>query len=278
MRRILRRSRAAEEAILSRRPKWKDSVAERLRVGFGLSGGGIRSATFCLGVFQGLAKLGLLGEIDYTSSVSGGSYFGGFYGRLFTRPDVASAATGQTISPDIAKILAPEERERESFTEQQDPFRWKRGAFRWLRENGRYLSPRGGGDLLLAVAVFLRNWLTIQLIMWESALYSAVAHPGFDSHEARKLIAGAWRYLHFSSMSRSWRHRERQHLRHRPRVDPKASRRFPLTDPLLHKLLVVPVRTVPPASSLRPPLPRPGKWAIAAGFLLRCNRSIRLLQ
>jgi len=30
----------------------------------------------------------------------------------------------------------------------------------------------------------------------------------------------------------SWRHRERQHLRHRPRVDPKASRRFPLTDPL----------------------------------------------
>ena len=122
--------RAAEEAILSRRPKWKDSVAERLGVGFGLSGGGIRSATFCLGVFQGLAKLGLLGEIDYTSSVSGGSYFGGFYGRLFTRPDVASAATGQTISPDIAKILAPEERERESFTEQQDPFRWKRGRYK----------------------------------------------------------------------------------------------------------------------------------------------------
>ena len=30
----------------------------------------------------------------------------------------------------------------------------------------------------------------------------------------------------------SWRHRERQHLRHRPRVDPKASRRFPLTDSL----------------------------------------------
>ena len=30
----------------------------------------------------------------------------------------------------------------------------------------------------------------------------------------------------------SWRHRERQHLRHRPRVDPEASRRFPLTDPL----------------------------------------------
>jgi len=29
-----------------------------------------------------------------------------------------------------------------------------------------------------------------------------------------------------------WRHRERQHLRHRPRVDPKAPRRFPLAQPL----------------------------------------------
>ena len=26
------------------------------KIGFGLSGGGIRSATFCLGIFQGLAK------------------------------------------------------------------------------------------------------------------------------------------------------------------------------------------------------------------------------
>jgi hypothetical protein len=42
--------------------------------------------------------------------------------------------------------------------------------------------------------------------------------------------------------------------------------------------LVEPARIVPPASSLRPPLPLPGKWAIAAGFLLQCNRSIRLLR
>src|SRR5271170_1766704 len=42
--------------------------------------------------------------------------------------------------------------------------------------------------------------------------------------------------------------------------------------------LVEPARIVPPASSLRPPLPLTGKWAIAAGFLLRCNRSIRLIR
>src|SRR5580658_9826973 len=37
-----------------------------------LSGGGIRSATFNLGLIQGLAKIGLLGKFDYLSSVSGG--------------------------------------------------------------------------------------------------------------------------------------------------------------------------------------------------------------
>src|SRR5918912_547241 len=41
-----------------------------------LSGGGIRSATFCLGVLQGLARLNLLDKFDYLSTVSGGGYIG----------------------------------------------------------------------------------------------------------------------------------------------------------------------------------------------------------
>src|SRR5262245_35230336 len=50
-----------------------------------LSGGGIRSATLSLGVFQALARAGLLGRIGYLSTVSGGGYFGGFFGMLFCR-------------------------------------------------------------------------------------------------------------------------------------------------------------------------------------------------
>ena len=70
------------------------------QVGFALSGGGIRSATFCLGIFQALAKQKLLSKIDYLSTVSGGGYFGSFYGRLFTRaPQVTSVA-------DVEKVLA----------------------------------------------------------------------------------------------------------------------------------------------------------------------------
>ena len=41
-----------------------------------LSGGGIRSATFGLGVIEGLAELGLLARFHYLSTVSGGGYVG----------------------------------------------------------------------------------------------------------------------------------------------------------------------------------------------------------
>src|SRR5689334_17613046 len=40
--------------------------------GLSLSGGGIRSATFNLGVLQTLARLKLLHRVDYLSTVSGG--------------------------------------------------------------------------------------------------------------------------------------------------------------------------------------------------------------
>src|SRR5437868_2014333 len=44
--------------------------------GLSISGGGIRSATFGLGVLQGLAAVGLLPRFDYLSTVSGGGYIG----------------------------------------------------------------------------------------------------------------------------------------------------------------------------------------------------------
>jgi hypothetical protein len=45
-------------------------------VGLALSGGGIRSAAFCLGAMQALDAHGLIEKIDYLSTVSGGGYIG----------------------------------------------------------------------------------------------------------------------------------------------------------------------------------------------------------
>jgi hypothetical protein len=44
--------------------------------GLALSGGGVRSATFCLGALQALDKAGILDRFDYQSSVSGGGFTG----------------------------------------------------------------------------------------------------------------------------------------------------------------------------------------------------------
>src|SRR5260370_13371347 len=43
-------------------------------IGLAFSGGGIRSATFNLGILQGLAQLGLLRKFDYLSMVPRGGY------------------------------------------------------------------------------------------------------------------------------------------------------------------------------------------------------------
>jgi hypothetical protein len=158
-------------------------------VGFALSGGGIRSATFCLGVFRALARLHLVGKIDVLSTVSGGGYFGAFLGALFTRRHDGKEASGAApaAEPDRRNVLrtcldalsgrsdaatatrAKQEGERlakptaayveETLLDLQSP------PVRWLRENGRYMSPNGSGDILLAGAVVLRNWVALLLVL-----------------------------------------------------------------------------------------------------------------
>lgn len=58
---------------------------ERDLVGLAFSGGGIRSATFALGLLQGLAKLDLLKHVDYLSTVSGGGYIGSWFAAWVKR-------------------------------------------------------------------------------------------------------------------------------------------------------------------------------------------------
>jgi hypothetical protein len=130
------------------------------RVGLALSGGGIRSATFNLGLLQALAGRGWLKEgeldvhgdkapdpptplqrIDYLSTVSGGGYIGGFLGQLYCRMETGVAGVIETLTATTSPPIA------------------------YLRENGRYLSPNGSGDLWVAVATMLRSWFALQGIL-----------------------------------------------------------------------------------------------------------------
>lgn len=130
-------------------------------VGVALSGGGIRSATFCLGVFQALARLGQLARIDYISTVSGGGYFGSFLGRLYQRREIENAE-------EVRRLLDPTAPSAERPALIPD-------VVAWLRENGRYLSPNGAGDLLIGAAIMLRNWVTIQVVLLSFALLALMS-------------------------------------------------------------------------------------------------------
>ena len=127
------------------------------RVGFALSGGGIRSATFSLGVFQALARYKLIRRIDYLSTVSGGGYFGAFLARLISRPQIGVLNAETLLHPKSRELprtgaLASEEGQRIKPVE-------------WLRNHGRYLAPNGGGDLANAAAMAIRNWLALHVVV-----------------------------------------------------------------------------------------------------------------
>ena len=85
-------SATEREAIRSRRQRYGlPEASDENLFGLALSGGGIRSATFALGVLQAMAGRDLLKHVDYLSTVSGGGYIGssllwwlsGLSGRTF---------------------------------------------------------------------------------------------------------------------------------------------------------------------------------------------------
>lgn len=120
-------------------------------VGVGVSGGGIRSATFALGFFQALARAKLVRHIDYLSTVSGGGYFGGFLGRLVARKGIANVADAEAVLTGTHPTVGNR-------------------VIGTLRENGRYLSPNGSGDVMTGGAVLLRNWVSLQFVLVTAAL------------------------------------------------------------------------------------------------------------
>lgn len=113
-----------------------------------LSGGGIRSAAFALGVVQGLAAKGVLRQFDYLSTVSGGGYTGGFLTAWVQR------AGYEAVEKEL-KTGAPEHPTQKS-------------PLRHLRAYSSYLTPRTGlltADTLTVVALYVRNLLLNWLII-----------------------------------------------------------------------------------------------------------------
>ncbi|HEX8391174.1 MAG TPA: hypothetical protein VF665_02360 [Longimicrobium sp.] len=91
-------------------------------IGLALSGGGIRSATFNLGLLQGLHEMRLLRSFDYLSTVSGGGYLGAWWTAWRSRGPRRGGDFPSHVPPGCAE---PEE-------------------VRHLREFSNFLTPRLG--------------------------------------------------------------------------------------------------------------------------------------
>jgi hypothetical protein len=116
-----------------------------------LSGGGIRSAAFALGVLQALAHLKLLSKFDYLSTVSGGGYIGGWLSAWAARAEKEGRSLDQ-VADELAQIEGPEGRRVGA---EPDPMVQ-------LRKNQDFITPKvglGSPDTWAALAIVLRNIL-----------------------------------------------------------------------------------------------------------------------
>ncbi|MCK9684323.1 patatin-like phospholipase family protein [Scleromatobacter humisilvae] len=127
------------------------------------SGGGIRSATFCLGVLQGLARQDRLHQFRYLSSVSGGGYIASWLTSLLGQKG-ATFDSVTTMLADTAGGSAPAIPPGPA----RDPMTGgPHDAISRLRAYSNYLSPVLGlsGDMLALIATFVRN-LVLNLCVW----------------------------------------------------------------------------------------------------------------
>lgn len=135
------------------------SGAKAIR-GLALSGGGIRSASFAMGVVQAtLGELagsdsapgkGSLGnEFDYMSTVSGGGYLGGAITWL------------QYLERDLHREMDSKNAGVRN--------RKKKNWLDYVRQHGEYLQPRQVGQLSL-ISVVLRNALVSLLVYFSAAV------------------------------------------------------------------------------------------------------------
>lgn len=127
-------------------------------IGLSLSGGGIRSATFSLGVLQALSRRGVLKYVDYLSTVSGGGYIGSCLSSVLNNPKTGT--------------------ENEEF-----PFQHKKGeiepdAFKHLRRNSNYVAPGGILDYLRIPAVLLRGVLINLFVILPYVFFAVMLTQG----------------------------------------------------------------------------------------------------
>jgi hypothetical protein len=146
--------------------------------GMALSGGGIRSATFGLGLLQGMADRNILPYIDIISSVSGGGYIASWLaGWIKRRGSIKSVQ--DSLKGYASPLRCPDQTPQTGsgikpppvfgmLTRNQDPHADHLRPVRLLREYARYLAPQAGlfsADTWTIFTTWARNTVLNLLIL-----------------------------------------------------------------------------------------------------------------
>jgi len=125
-----------------------------------LSGGGIRSATFGLGILQGLARCGLLDKFHYLSTVSGGGYIGSWLSAWIKNHPQGIDGVVKELSKSCSKVSVKDPHDSAL---NPDP-----RPIRHLRKFSNYLTPKTGltsVDFWTLIATFIRNMFLNWLVL-----------------------------------------------------------------------------------------------------------------
>lgn len=159
-------------------------------VGLALSGGGVRSATFGLGVLQALAAQGLLRHLDYLSTVSGGGFIGGWLSKCIHEQGGDVRKVEEMLAQGIGNASGSAEAP----------------AIRFLRQYSNYLSPRGGmfsADTWTLIGTYIRN-TGLNLTMLVAWLCALLLLPRVAVWAVHRIVdpGGAWaRYADLAWMA-----------------------------------------------------------------------------
>jgi hypothetical protein len=141
--------------------------------GITCSGGGIRSASFCLGVLQGLQSRKTLDRMDYLSTVSGGGYIG------------TTLTIGMSHGEFPFGRLDQESRETPEV--------------RHLRDNSRYLMQNGLPSVITAIVIYLRG-ITMNVLVMLPILLCAAGLLLLLNADTRDLVTNRFLWLDLTGL------------------------------------------------------------------------------
>src|SRR5580700_12177092 len=137
-------------------------------IGLSLSGGGIRSAAFCLGALQALDVRGIIQNIDYLSTVSGGGYIG-------TSMTAAMSAAGTNKFPFASELRTGEA-----------------PGVQHIRDHSNYLFPQGLLNIFGNVVVYLRGLVANAVLLLPYLLLMACVTLWSNPDVASLRVTNLW--------------------------------------------------------------------------------------